>query len=164
MNTINNNKISLVINLLATLTLAVVSMSSVANAQSVPNGSIQINGYHAPEIYTPTYSYYNVAVPVYVPTPVATNSPTPTVYSSATNPNALASSKIAKAKTAETSEEPEETATSLTANAIFGSPGFLPSNLIEWIFFAVLVGGVVLLVRTIYGGREKYNATPMKHK
>ncbi len=52
---------------------------------------------------------------------------------------------------------------SLASNAIFGSNSFLPSGLLQWIFFAIIVLVLVILVRRIYGGAEKYHATPLKH-
>lgn len=51
----------------------------------------------------------------------------------------------------------------LAANAIFGSNSFTPSGLIQWIFFAIIVLLIVILVRKIFGGKEKYLAIPMKH-
>lgn len=51
----------------------------------------------------------------------------------------------------------------LAANAILGSNSFTPSGLIQWVFFAILVLLIVILVRKIYGGSEKYYATPLKH-
>ncbi|MSU44799.1 hypothetical protein EXS45_01315 [Candidatus Nomurabacteria bacterium] len=52
----------------------------------------------------------------------------------------------------------------LASNAIFGSNGILPSGLIQWILFAILLLLIVILVRKIYGGGEKYHATPLKHE
>lgn len=51
----------------------------------------------------------------------------------------------------------------LASNAIFGSRGIWPSGLIGWIFFAILVLVIVILVRRAFGATEKYNAKPMKH-
>lgn len=52
---------------------------------------------------------------------------------------------------------------SLASNAIFGSNSFMPSSLIQWIFFAIIVLLIVILVRKVYGADKKYHATPMKH-
>lgn len=51
----------------------------------------------------------------------------------------------------------------LASNAIFGSNGIYPSGLIQWIFFAILVLLIVILVRRIYGANKKYQTSPMKH-
>ncbi len=51
----------------------------------------------------------------------------------------------------------------LASNAIFGSNGVYPSGLVQWIFFAILILLVVILVRKVYGAGEKYHATPLKH-
>jgi len=52
----------------------------------------------------------------------------------------------------------------IASNAIFGSTGSIfPSGLTGWVFFAILVLLIVIMVRRIYGGHEKYHALPMKH-
>ena len=163
---------------LASLVFGVIVAPTETKAQAY-GGNINVSGYpsgqYDSQSYYPNngyqnqnyYSTYPVAVPVYVPTTV---SPAPTVYSNTTNPNAPTGSKaVAKAKTTDTtpaentdSSKPDSFS-SLTANAIFGDNSFLPSSLLQWVFFATLVAGAVFLVRKIYGGNEKYQATPMKH-
>lgn len=107
-------------------------------------------------VYVPTYVPVPEPVPVYVaPAPA----PTPTVYSNSANPNApVAKKTVAKAK-----PKPAETNSELTANAVFGSDTFLPSGLIQWILFAILVLLIVILVRKIYGADARYHAEPLKH-
>ena len=51
----------------------------------------------------------------------------------------------------------------LASNSIFATNGILPSSLVQWIFFAILVLLIVILVRKIYGGTERYHAIPLKH-
>ena len=51
----------------------------------------------------------------------------------------------------------------LASNVIFGSNSFLPSGLIQWIFFAIIILVIVILVRRVYEGNKKYQATPLKH-
>ena len=51
----------------------------------------------------------------------------------------------------------------LTASAIFGGKGFLPSGLVEWIVVAILILIIVILIRKISGADEKYQAEPLKH-
>jgi hypothetical protein len=123
--------------------------------------------------YNPTPVYYNPAPIAYVnPAPVAPQ-PTPTVYSSTVNPTVKTSTSktVAKAKTTTATNTPSTVAktttktpeSALVASAIFGTNSFLPSGLVQWIFFAILVLIATILVRKIYGGNEKYNAVPLKH-
>jgi hypothetical protein len=51
----------------------------------------------------------------------------------------------------------------LASNAIFGSGSFLPSGLVQWILFAILILIIVILARKIFGARENYDQAPMKH-
>ena len=51
----------------------------------------------------------------------------------------------------------------LASNAIFGSGSFLPSGLIQWIIFAIIILLIVILVRKLFGGEKNYHETPMKH-
>jgi hypothetical protein len=56
----------------------------------------------------------------------------------------------------------------LASNALFGSDGigfgsFMPSGLIQWILFAIMVLLIVILVRKIFGADLRYHASPMKH-
>jgi len=54
-------------------------------------------------------------------------------------------------------------ASNLASAAILGSTGFLPSGLIQWVFFAIIILLIVILVRRIFGARKKYEDTPLKH-
>jgi hypothetical protein len=51
----------------------------------------------------------------------------------------------------------------LASNAIFGSNGFLPSGLMQWILFAIAILLIVILARKISSAKKNYNETPMKH-
>jgi|GEM_PF-3300523 len=172
MNKINNNKILLGLGGLATLTLLTVSTPVVASADTAgyvtPYNSTYFNGVSPYDQYNTyqgqTYNNNPTVYPVYTnpnPTPVYTPvvTTTPTIYSSATNPNQVSSIKkpIAKAKTT------TSTASNLAANAIFGSNSFMPSGIIQWVLFAILILLVVILVRKIYGADQAYNAAPLKH-
>lgn len=59
--------------------------------------------------------------------------------------------------------EEEENYNSLASNAIFGSDSFLPSGIIQWILFAILILIIVILARKIFGAKENYDDAPMKH-
>jgi hypothetical protein len=52
----------------------------------------------------------------------------------------------------------------LASNAVFGSTGFLPSGLIQWILFAIIILLIVILARKIFGAKEEYENSPMKHE
>jgi hypothetical protein len=56
-----------------------------------------------------------------------------------------------------------DSTSALASNALYGSNTFLPSGIIQWILFAIFVLLIVILVRRIFGARENYQATPLKH-
>jgi len=173
MDTINNTKI--IFNafyglfLLAVLAFGVTVIPAKASAYEDVYGSWGNNPTILNNQYTYTPVYVPVPAPVYVnPAPVVS---APIIYSSSTNPDATTAPQTpTKAKTTSSLNTPAvETKTSapsnLAANAVFGSTNsFMPSGLIEWVLFAILVLIIVILVRKIYGGSEKYHAMPMKHK
>ena len=49
----------------------------------------------------------------------------------------------------------------LTANALFGSPSFLPSGLVQWLVLLILILLVVILTRKIFTRDQR--DTPLKH-
>lgn len=50
----------------------------------------------------------------------------------------------------------------LAAGAIFGDIGFLPSGIIQWIIFAILVLMLVIIARKLFA-EDKYHQSPLKH-
>lgn len=59
----------------------------------------------------------------------------------------------------------DETVSALAAGAIIGAPNsFVPSGAIQWILFAIIIALIILVVRKISGGSEKYHSSPLKHK
>ncbi|MDR3519581.1 MAG: hypothetical protein P4L63_01680 [Candidatus Pacebacteria bacterium] len=109
--------------------------------------------------------------PIY--TPPATT--TPIVYSNDTNPNPVtpttvvvhkkkATPVVATTSTCTTTNPTGTANNGLSANALFGSNSFLPSGLIQWILFAIFVLLIVILVRTVFGGKKKYQESPLKHE
>ncbi|OGI68777.1 hypothetical protein A3A05_02005 [Candidatus Nomurabacteria bacterium RIFCSPLOWO2_01_FULL_41_12] len=95
----------------------------------------------------------------------ATNDVTPTIYSSTTNPNTTKSAttvKTTSTKNTETNKIADDSS-NLSAAVIFGTNSFMPSSLIQWIFFAILVLIVVILMRKVFGLNNKYYSTPLKH-
>ena len=56
-----------------------------------------------------------------------------------------------------------DNASNLASNVIFGSNSMFPSGLIQWIFLAILVLLIIILVRKVYGANKRYHSTPLKH-
>jgi len=154
-NTIKHNIVfSLII--LAILSLGVITIPSKANAQYGYGGYVgsinsgQNNNYQTQTYYSPT------------PTPVYVNNYETIPASNTTNQNTT-TTKTTTTNSTNTSVDKTNTSSNLSANAIFGSNSFVPSRLIQWVMIAILILFIVILVRRIYGGREKYHATPLKH-
>ncbi|HEU0085433.1 MAG TPA: IPT/TIG domain-containing protein [Candidatus Paceibacterota bacterium] len=57
----------------------------------------------------------------------------------------------------------DESYKSLTANAVFGSRGFFPTGILQWIIFVILIGAIVFIWRKYFGGESQYRSAPMKH-
>ncbi|MCX6752491.1 MAG: hypothetical protein NTZ87_03260 [Candidatus Nomurabacteria bacterium] len=101
-----------------------------------------------------------------------TNNPTPVINpTNQSSNNSNTSTNNSNASVKKTSNvtmsgevsKANENNNNLAANAIFGSNSFLPNSLIQWIFVAIIILIIVILVRRVYGGNEKYNSTPLKH-
>ena len=59
----------------------------------------------------------------------------------------------------------DETVSNLAAGAIIGAPNsFVPSGAIQWALFAIIIALIILVVRKISGGSERYHSSPLKHK
>ncbi len=75
--------------------------------------------------------------------------------------NAPAPKPVTVAKIAKTtSKETNDSYAGLAANALFGTNSFIPSSLIQWLFFAILILVAVILVRKFY---IKDIERPLKH-
>jgi hypothetical protein len=115
-------------------------------------------------VYTPVYNT-PVYAPVYIPPPA----PTPIVYSRTVNPKVAVVRTAPRTVAIATTIPPQVTVSAtpdnsnLAANALFGSNGFLPSGLIQWILFAIFILIVVVLARVVFGAKRKYESTPLKH-
>ena len=84
--------------------------------------------------------------------------------STTSNSNSASTVKKSTATTSTTaSEESAEDSGNLATNAIFGSNGFMPSGLIQWILIAIFILLIVILVRRITGAENKYHSEPLKH-
>ena len=174
-----NKKIILSSGILAILAFGVIIMPLKTNADRAgyvtPYGATRFNNNISGNNQYNTYQEPNNLTPIYY-----SLTSTPIVYSNSANPNAVKTAPktvVAKTETvipintspviAPVPITVAKTTTSeksnLAANAVFGSNSFMPSGLVQWIFFAILILLIVILVRKIYGGSEKYHATPMKH-
>lgn len=51
----------------------------------------------------------------------------------------------------------------VAANAIFGTNGFLPSGLTQWVLFGIIILLIVIFIRRILGAKKYYKELPMKH-
>ena len=92
--------------------------------------------------------------------------------SSGTNTSATKTTTVKKSTstsnttaTSTTSQQPTtgKEVGSLAAGAIFGSNGFLPSSIFQWIFFFIMVLLAVILWRKLYISDEERRAKPLKH-
>ena len=187
MNKINNKKITFGLETMAILALATMITPMTASAQYYYGYGAQYGSYsssqnsrnnpsyeQAPYIPNNNQNYYPnyyqtpiyISEPIYIPTPAVT----PTVYSNSVNTNATTAPKtVAKAKTtspANTSAAKTKTSadSNLAASAVFASNSFMPSSLLQWIFFAILVLIAVILTRNAIEADKNYHAIPMKHK
>jgi hypothetical protein len=144
MNKIINKRIALSIGALSVFALALVAVPSTTHAQfDSPYGSY---GYGPQVINTPVYVRTPVQVPVYTPVNVPVYRQTVVPVNSTQNTPA-----------------PADDNSNLAANAIFGSNSFLPSGIIQWILFAILILVIVIIARKIFGADKKYHETPLKH-
>lgn len=87
----------------------------------------------------------------------------PTVYSAgSTKPKTNTVSK-AKASTTVAKNTNGDSFSTLAANALFGTNGFLPSGILQWLVFAIIILVLVIVARKAFGSEDKYHGSPMKH-
>lgn len=134
------------------------------NTTSFNNNVVANNNGNYNNYQQPVYTYnnppvYNNPAPVYNTYQDPNN--IPTVYSSST----AKTKTVSKAKTtvAKTTSNNEATVGNLAANALFGSNGFLPSGLIQWLIIAIIILVLMILARRAFGSKQNYDAAPMKH-
>lgn len=124
---------------------------------------------------TPAYagityaSYYETSSPSSVPVynviyinnyPYSATEPSQTV-NAADSGNAYGNDS-SKADT-QTAKKNDQNLKNLASSAIYGSNGFLPSGLVQWIFVGILILIIVIFTRRILSFRQKYLASPLKH-
>src|SRR3989344_6154982 len=96
-----------------------------------------------------------------------TTNTTTTNYSS-TNNNSNSNTNTTVSNTTEennniSASDFNESYGSLTANALVGSNSFMPTGLVQWIIFAILIVLIIFLWRYVHRSKEKYMLEPMKH-
>ncbi|MGH7250059.1 MAG: hypothetical protein ACREGC_03725, partial [Minisyncoccia bacterium] len=62
-----------------------------------------------------------------------------------------------------TTTNTSEGGSNLASSVILGSNSILPSGIIQWILFGILILIIIILVRKIFGARERYDEAPLKH-
>lgn len=86
----------------------------------------------------------------YVVTPITTIIKVPAVTTTTEKNNDAVASDI------------NENYGSLTANALLGSNSFMPSGLVQWIFFIALIVAIIFLWRYVHA-EDRYMSEPLKH-
>ncbi|MDE2399909.1 MAG: hypothetical protein KGL67_02800 [Patescibacteria group bacterium] len=51
----------------------------------------------------------------------------------------------------------------LASNAIFGGNSLVPSGLIEWVLFGIVILLIIIIVRKFTGASDRYHNSPLKH-
>lgn len=101
-----------------------------------------------------------------------------TTNSSSSNNNSSNSTSTNSTKTTETVKSSDTSTTktdddvvasdvnesygNLSANALFGSNGFMPTGLVQWIILTIVILAIIFLWRYVHA-EEKYLAEPLKH-
>ncbi len=171
-----NNKLILAFGII-TFILGLFLASSAYAAGGMVNSGVIFTPIDYPTQYQ--YNYYPQYMPVVYTTPIY-NSPTVidgcngrnTGFSTTTGQSCIGNyvptpvpataAPATTEKTTTTTSDTKDTYSGLAANALFGSNGFMPSGLVQWVFFIALVVAIVYLWRYVYA-EEKYRSEPMKH-
>ena len=181
MNKLNNKKLNIVFysfQILTILVLGVTVSPLVTDARIVTGGS-SVTPYNStkwnnnvPTVnqYNPGYYFYeepNVSNG-YTP-PVVNNSNNSSTSNKTTTVNKNTSYSDTSVEEENTEDESNKTVrtsedvSNLASSVILGSDSFLPSGLLQWILFAILIVLIVIIVRRIMRGEERYHAAPLKH-
>lgn len=117
---------------------------------------------------SPGGGYSNAAFFTIKTTPVATSTNTDTGNNNSNNSDTYSETNPTENQnnTNGTNGEnnTDENYSSLASNAIFGTSSFLPSGLVQWILFAIIILLIIIIVRKIFGAKDNYDASPMKHE
>ena|SRR3989338_1148982 len=170
MSKINNIKITYSI-VLSLVILAILAIGAIAlipkEARAERAGYVTpYNSTDFNDVVLNNDNYYNAYQTPSEPTVVYYPS-RPIVYSSNSSQNQTNSTNSTNvSRTIENSNTNESTESfnSLAASAIFGENSFMPSGLIQWIFFAIIILLIIILARKISGAQNKYHSTELKHE
>ena len=154
MSKINNNLI------LVFAILAFVFGLSLATPAYARGGIVESGVNFTP--YTYPLDYIASPTPVVTSTPPVTTTTSTTTVKKTTNTTVAKTTTPAPAKVA-TASDVNDSYGNLTANALFGSNSFMPSGLVQWIVFAILILLIIFLWRYIHRSEEKYMSSPLKH-
>ena len=165
MNKISNKKISAIFYSLAILAILALGVIIMPLKTSADMGGY-VTGYNTTRFNSvqsnERYNYYvgqNDPTVVYYPTTPVVYVNNPPVYQTTITDTSTAEQSTADTTPNKSTEDGE----SLVASVIWGSNSFMPSGLVQWIFFAILILIIVILTRKIFRGEDKYHSTPMKH-
>ncbi len=160
MKKINKKSIVSGFKVLSILAFSLLMIPAFASADAGLNTTFQTPiGYNSNNTGYTNNTYSSISTPYQPPVyqaPVVSSSPMVVTYTPARSPAVT----VAKANTTPVANP----ASALAATAIFGSNSFLPSGLIQWVLFAILILLIVILVRKILGAEARYHAAPLKHE
>jgi len=91
----------------------------------------------------------------------ATVTSTPSTTTTTTTPKKPTTTTPAKQPVSCTTDITNDN--SLAAGAIFGSDGFMPKNLFQWLLLIAMILLVILLFRKTSKSKDKYHSAPLKH-
>ncbi|MFA6586157.1 MAG: hypothetical protein WCS86_03300 [Candidatus Paceibacterota bacterium] len=77
--------------------------------------------------------------------------------------NTVSTTETTNTVTTNDTSNTNESFGSLTANALVGSNSFMPSGLLQWIFFIALIVAIIYLWRYVHRSEEVYMSEPLKH-
>lgn len=188
MNKLNNKSIILSLGTLAIFALLTMPLETNAGnyvwgstvdivVPSTPAPAYSQNQYQ--NFQSPTYGYtYAPAAPVnyaytgYTPTPIVYATPTvkkvtvakaPTVIYDPNDYVLVPKNQLIAVDGAQLASMPVANP-NLSANVVSsGAKGFMPSGILGWIFVAICIFIIVILVRKLFGRTENYLSTPLKH-
>ena len=109
--------------------------------------------------YYPTPAQFQPTQTVYVPTNTTSTQTafvdTPTIYSGTVAKTTTKKSTVAKVTPTK--------ANTLAANVVFGENKFMPSGILEWMFFGIIILIIVILTRRVFSRNKEFEKTPLKH-
>lgn len=165
---INNKLIILSLGILTIIAFGIYSPKTYAYYLYTNNGVVMMEDKVYPTVQYET-TYTNNSTPIVNQTNTTSNN------TSETSDNTTTTNTTQNTNTTQTSsntsEENNNVSTndfnesygSLTANALLGSNSFMPTGLVQWIVFIIIILLIIFLWRYVHRSEEKYMMEPMKH-